>query len=183
VSRENVELVKRGYEAWNAGDTDGILEALSPDVEWRGHSQLPEPGPVHGREAVGEWIQRLTEVWSELFAEPVEFVDFGDSVIVLVRMSGRGRGSGVEVHGGLDVHAWSLDGGRVTRFRMYQGDDAAERVALSELERNVVRLCVAGDLGDGEVAARLDTPEDEVEMIRARAIGKLGALAEGSTPT
>jgi len=181
VSRENVEIVRRGYRAWNAGETDEIVEALSPKVEWRGHSQLPEPGPVHGREAVGGWIQRLTEAWSELSAEPVEFVDSGDSVVVLVRMAGRGRGSGVEVHGGLDVHVWTLDGGRVTRFRMYQGDDAADRVALSQLERNVLRLCVADDLPDAEVAARLDAAEGDVVQIRARAMRKLDELGEDSS--
>jgi ketosteroid isomerase-like protein len=34
MSRENVELVRRGYEAFTRRDAKGIVEVLHPDVTW-----------------------------------------------------------------------------------------------------------------------------------------------------
>jgi ketosteroid isomerase-like protein len=32
MSQENVESVKTGFEAWNAGDMEGLRELYDPDV-------------------------------------------------------------------------------------------------------------------------------------------------------
>jgi hypothetical protein len=54
-------------------------------------------------------------------------------VLALVRMSGRGRDSGVAVTSGLDGHLWTIDAGKVIAVRMYQGSRAAlEATGLSE---------------------------------------------------
>jgi ketosteroid isomerase-like protein len=34
MSRENVEAVRRVYEAWEADDLDAFLAELHPDIEW-----------------------------------------------------------------------------------------------------------------------------------------------------
>ena len=34
MSQENVETVRRAYEAWNADDLDAFLAELDPEVEW-----------------------------------------------------------------------------------------------------------------------------------------------------
>jgi ketosteroid isomerase-like protein len=34
VSDGYADLLRRGYEAWNAGDRSWVLEHLSPEVEW-----------------------------------------------------------------------------------------------------------------------------------------------------
>src|SRR5262249_47912386 len=134
VPSENPELVRRYYAAWSAGDLDLVIEAFAEDVEWYGHPRLPEPGPYRGREQVKTWMSQFREAWGELSAQPVELVDAGDSVVALVHMSGRGRGSGLEVRGGLDVHVITLRGGKVSRFRIYPGDFLVEHDELSERE-------------------------------------------------
>jgi hypothetical protein len=53
VSSENVEFVRRHYEAWNDGDLDRVVAAFAPDIEWHGHPRLPEPGPYRGRLRLG----------------------------------------------------------------------------------------------------------------------------------
>ena len=34
MSRENGEIVRRGYDAFNRGDLGAFLQALDPNVEW-----------------------------------------------------------------------------------------------------------------------------------------------------
>jgi ketosteroid isomerase-like protein len=36
VPSENVELVRRGFEAWARGDVDELVALLDPEVYWRG---------------------------------------------------------------------------------------------------------------------------------------------------
>jgi ketosteroid isomerase-like protein len=34
MSKENIEIVRRGYEAFNRGDIDGVVGLLAPDFEY-----------------------------------------------------------------------------------------------------------------------------------------------------
>ena len=35
MSQENVDVVRRGFEAWNAGDVDALRELYDPTPTWR----------------------------------------------------------------------------------------------------------------------------------------------------
>ena len=48
MSQENVEIVRRGFEAWNAGDMDALRELYDPGIIWRRPEGWPEPGPYVG---------------------------------------------------------------------------------------------------------------------------------------
>jgi ketosteroid isomerase-like protein len=159
VSAENVELLRRYYDSWNAGDTDLVVSALAGDVEWLGHPRLPEPGPYTDPEAVGRWMKQFQEAWGELRAEPVELIDAGEWVIALVHMTGRGRGSGVAVTGGVDVHVVRFQDGMVSFFRILPGDDAAELAGLDEREMELLVLRVQQGLSEDEIAGRLGGEE------------------------
>jgi ketosteroid isomerase-like protein len=168
VSLENVELVRGYYDAWNGGDVDAVVAALASDVEWHGHPRLPEPGPYRGRGQVERWMDQFREAWGELSAEPVELLDAGESVVALVHMKGRGRGSGVEVRGGVDVHVMTLGPDGVTFFRIYPGDVAADRARLDDRQMEVVVLRVTEGLEEPAIAARLGISESEVASILNR---------------
>jgi ketosteroid isomerase-like protein len=176
VSSENVELVRRYYADWNRGDTDAVMAAFAPDIEWHGHPRLPEPGPYVRRDDVERWMVQFREAWGELSAHPVELLDAGDSVVALIHMTGRGRGSGVEVQGGVDVHVMTLGSDGVTFFRIYPGDIAAERAGLTEREMEVLILLVSAELDRPEIAGRLGTDEPEVAAILDAAFEKLRRL-------
>jgi ketosteroid isomerase-like protein len=176
VSQDNVELVRRYYADWNRGDTDSVIAAFATDVEWHGHPRLPEPGPYKGRKEVERWMAQFREAWEQLSAHPVELIDADDSVVALIHMTGRGRGSGVEVQGGVDVHVMTLGEGGVTYFRIYPGDIAAERAGLSELEMDVLILRVASELIPPEIAGRLGRDEPSVREILGVAFEKLREL-------
>ena len=94
MSQENVEIVKRGFDAYNAGDLIALREVYDPDVVWHHLEGWPEPGPSVGREAVLREVERLREAWQE--GDSLGSVsDFREAANqVLVRMAWRGSGRG-----------------------------------------------------------------------------------------
>ena len=114
MSQENVEIVRRLYEAMNARDLDLIRELGSPDVEW-----VPDPirvadKPVRGLEGVIRFFTDRAEVFSELRTEPEGFRETDDKVVVFLHVTGKGEASGAE----FDIraaHLWTLKDGVVVR--------------------------------------------------------------------
>ena len=135
MSQENVELVRKGFEAFNRGDRATVTRLLAPDVEW--HS-LAGPilgvGTIRGREAVLKFLwQDLPESIEGFRAGEVAFTDLGsDRVLVVARYEGRGRSSDVEVN--LRVASvYEVRDGLLATVRDYDSrDEALEAAALSE---------------------------------------------------
>ena len=135
MSQDNVEIVRRAYDAWNRGDPETAFEFLDPDVEVSVPPDLPEAGTYRGRAEVKHWVaEQLLPILEEIRAEPEKFFDAGDQVVVLVRYFGRGKASGIEVRGAIvDAHVWTLRDGKVQKLQMYQGTEKAlEAVGLSD---------------------------------------------------
>jgi ketosteroid isomerase-like protein len=134
MSQENVQLVKAMYELWNQGDIEAATELFDPDVVWHGYAHLPDSGRRDGVDQVRAWVTDFAEAWGEIRVSIERLVGVGDdTVLALVRMSGRGRGSGVAVTSGVDGHVWTIRDGRIVAVRLYQGRHAAlEAVGLSE---------------------------------------------------
>jgi ketosteroid isomerase-like protein len=100
MSQENVEIVRRAYEAYARGDLEAALADLAPNVEWHtppGERELDLEPVYHGPEAVGAALAAWAASWDEWVVEPVEFIDAGDEVVVVLDERGRGKGSGAEV--------------------------------------------------------------------------------------
>jgi ketosteroid isomerase-like protein len=125
VNSDNSELVRRGYEAWNRGDVDGVMSFLDPEVEWRGYTHIPESGTLQGRDDVKVWLERFLDAWEQLDIDVTELIDSGDQVVALVRFRGSGKGSGVPVEGGTDAHMWTVSDGRIVAVTLYQGTQEA----------------------------------------------------------
>jgi ketosteroid isomerase-like protein len=96
---ENVEAFKRGLEAGNRGDIDGLLDELHPKVEWRSamHELMGGKETVfRGHAGVRRMIGDLYETFDEVCFEISEFRDVGDGVVAIGRQRTRGRASGIE---------------------------------------------------------------------------------------
>jgi ketosteroid isomerase-like protein len=134
MSQENLELVRRVYELWNQGDIDAATEMFDPAVVWHGYTHMPDSGRRDGVDEVRRWVTDFADAWGEIRVSTERLVEVDDnSVLALVRMSGRGRDSGVAVTSGLDGHLWTIHAGKITAVRMYQGSrQALEAVGLSE---------------------------------------------------
>jgi len=97
VSQENVEIVRRGFEAWNGGDMDAVRDVYDPDVIVRVLDDWPEPGPFVGRDAVMRQFEQLRSAWDADALEPIsDFIEAGEQVVV--RAVWRGTGTGPEAN-------------------------------------------------------------------------------------
>jgi ketosteroid isomerase-like protein len=116
---EDVELLKRLYDRFNARDIDGVLTALADDVVW---ANGMDGGHVQGREAVrAYWTRQWAMVSPRV--EPVGFRRTQDGAIIAeVRQSVRdleGKPLQGQTHGLKDKtvgHIFRLQDGKVARF-------------------------------------------------------------------
>jgi ketosteroid isomerase-like protein len=116
VSQENVEIVRRGLEAFRDGKIDAAL-AL-------GHPQMvstrvdPDGAVFHGHDGLLQLMADWTEGFEEWSYRAEEYVDAGDSVVVHIRQWGRGAGSGVSVEADNWI-LYAVEGGLITRVHIY----------------------------------------------------------------
>jgi ketosteroid isomerase-like protein len=76
---DEIELLKRIYDRFNARDMERVLAALHEDVMW---ANGMEGGHVHGREGVRKyWTHQWTMV--DPHVEPVEFSGGQDGEVVV----------------------------------------------------------------------------------------------------
>ena len=142
MSQENVEIVRRGYEAMKLylrdfpdSDLPDLGEFLDPEIEWRGPREFPDLAqPHYGHEGVRRYIETLFEVLDDYRMAPEEFIDAGaDQVLVFSREGGRGKGSGAEVITQPTAHLWTIRGAKAIRMHSYwERSDALEAAGLSE---------------------------------------------------
>ena len=134
MSRENIEVVRRAYEAWNAGDFDAAAELLDPGVEWRMHPSIPETGTYQGIDEVSRRLEDFMQSWEEFRVEVEELIDAGDRVVALTRFSGKSKGLGLELSGAaVDAQVWTFRDRRVIQVWMYSGTaEALEAVGLPD---------------------------------------------------
>ena len=134
MSQENVEIAKRATDAYNRRDVDTFFDELAtPDLEWwPALTSALEGGCYQGRDGIERFLADTSENWEELNTVPEEFLDLGDCVLLLGRMHGRGRGSGVPVDAPI-ANLLDFRGGRIWRSRVYfDRAEALKAVGLEE---------------------------------------------------
>jgi ketosteroid isomerase-like protein len=134
MSRENVEIVRRAYEAFNRAGLDAHLEHFHPDSEYDITAAIgPYAGMYYGRTAIRNFLADYFESWEYVRMEPEDFIEVGkDHVVVPLRMHMRGKGSGVEVDA-QTTNVWTVRGGKAVRIAVYNDRaEALKAVSLSE---------------------------------------------------
>jgi uncharacterized protein len=98
MSQENVELVRGMCEAFLAGDVPAALDVLHAEVIWHGTiGGIEEGRTAHGHNEVIQGFMESLRDWESHSLEIEDYLDAGDSVVVLWHEVGRGKRSGVEV--------------------------------------------------------------------------------------
>ena len=124
MSRENVDLVRRGVQSVHA-----FWALLAEDVVWEfvGSSPLPDaPAKCVGRDAVIEASRHYWGTWDDYRLDAEELIDAGSSVVVVVRERGRGKGSGIPFER-RSAQVWTFRDGRIVRW-----EDFADRASALE---------------------------------------------------
>lgn len=128
MSTENVELVRRCFEAWDRRDFEGLPELLHPDFELDLTARVLNPDRYVGVEGLRRFVDELGETWEDMRLEPEELIDAGDQVVVpiLARLSGRGSGLAMQDR---IVQVWSVRAGKAERVQVFTDRAEALRAA------------------------------------------------------
>jgi uncharacterized protein len=126
---EQVEMIRRGYEAFNRGDVDESLTIFDPEVVW--HTYIvpgPGGGTYHGHEGVRELWSDARRIFGDFKNIPEQMFDAGDRVVAFVRVEGVGTKSGAPVEARI-AHVHTLRDGRVACVDSYEDREEALRRA------------------------------------------------------
>ena len=130
MSQENVEIVRRVYDAAARRDTEEVLALYHPDVEWDGSRSrwaevLPGTAQFRGHEELQKVFRMYYEMWESFEDDVQELIDSGDNVVSVVTSRGRGRASGVDVEWAGNSGVWTVRDGKVIRVVWFPSREAA----------------------------------------------------------
>jgi ketosteroid isomerase-like protein len=129
MSQENVEVVRRSFNAWNQGDVDAIRRNYAEDaVVQTGVTELGRT--FEGDDPIGRWAAEMRETWSEVHWEIERIFEADDLVVSFYRAMGKGRESGVEVVREL-TGVYRIRDGKIASERIYlDREEALEAAGL-----------------------------------------------------
>lgn len=130
MSQENVDLVRRVYEAVGRRDSAAVLSFYDPDIEWdvtrHGWGRLLGVTTViHGHEGLSRFFLDYYDSWERYEDHVEELIDAGDHVIAVITNRARGRVSGLEVESPHNAGVFTIREGKIVRAVWFPSRDEA----------------------------------------------------------
>lgn len=129
----NLETAKRAYELFQRGDVSTLIKDLIDDnCVWNTpgpKDKIPYAGKFKGKQEIGNFFTRLAETWDFTEFAPRDWIEQGDTVVILGTSAGRSRKTGKTVKNEW-AHVGKYDQGKLVFFQAYE-DTAAEVLGLS----------------------------------------------------
>ena len=134
MSPSNADLIRPIYDDWGRGNWRPFFDVYDPQMEWGWSSEFLGLGGVfHDLRDPNPRLRAWLSEWEEWRAEPEEYIEMGDYVVVLTRYIGRGRGSGVEISEE-GAHVFKLRDGKVVRLEVFASREKALEEVRAALE-------------------------------------------------
>jgi ketosteroid isomerase-like protein len=124
MSEQDVETIQGGYDAFNSGNPQGVVERLHDEVVWiePGGGNAPS-GSFNGPQSVGEEVfPAVGEYFEEFSAEPDNYDDRGDTIVVTGRFRGKAK-SGADLDAAFE-HVYTMKDGKIARLENKVDQDA-----------------------------------------------------------
>jgi ketosteroid isomerase-like protein len=130
MSQTNLEIIKAGFEAFNSGGPEGIIQFIHPEFEATTPPELAsEPDTYRGHDGVRRWFDSFYEVMDEIRWEPHSFEEApGGRVIADFTLHARGRSTGLEF-GQHAVQVWTLRDGKAIGVELHPTIEEAREAA------------------------------------------------------
>ena len=117
---QNIEVMRRGYEAFAKGDIETLKTLFSTDAKWNAAETGVLRGNYRGVQAILEFFGQLAhETEGSLRVEPLTMAASGDHVFVFERVTGKRKGKTLDTK---EVLVFKLDNGIVTEVTELQSD-------------------------------------------------------------
>jgi ketosteroid isomerase-like protein len=131
VSQENVEIVRRMFDAYAQGGFAAVAEFIHPDFEMTLMAHHPLGGRTYSARNAGRAMLEFVDSFEGFRAEPVRFIDAGDRVVMAFRERGRARGS-VELEQVFGC-LFTLRDGKIARMEWFDSpNEVLKAVGLKE---------------------------------------------------
>jgi len=128
TSKQNAEIVREMYGLFNRGDIDAALRLLHPQPELYQAPEVVDAEAYVGLEAFLRGMILFMDEWEDVSLEPQDVDEVGDFVLMRVRVSGRGKSTGLEMTTQF-FHAWAFCDGKPWRCFVRSTRDAALEAA------------------------------------------------------
>ena len=111
------ELMRKRYEEFNRGDLESALQEWADDFVWEGSNstELPGGGEHSGKDEAVRVLQEAVGAWDEFKLSADEFLEEGDTVVVLAHTEVRKGDNSANVP---VVHIWRWQGDEVKRLQI-----------------------------------------------------------------
>jgi uncharacterized protein len=117
--QDNIEVIKRGYEAFAAGDVETVMSQFDDDVEWVQPGDSAVSGTFHGKSEVMEHLGRLAE--KGLTVKLNRLIADGDTVVALTEVTAGGET-------GRDADVFTLRDGKTVHVQTHGDTSLLARV-------------------------------------------------------
>jgi ketosteroid isomerase-like protein len=99
VSRENVDLLRRWFEALNARDIEAVIALCDPSGVCISSMGAVDGAVYHGHDGMRRYFEDLADAWGDgwVRVEPQVYFDLGQQILAFNVARGRGSHSGAEV--------------------------------------------------------------------------------------
>jgi uncharacterized protein len=112
-----VDQMRDRYADFDRGDIEGATQNWADDFVWQGSNStdLPGGGEHSGKEQALQVLQQAVGAWDEFKLSPDEFLESGDTVVVLAHteVGKDGRSAKIPV-----VHIWRWEGNELKRLQI-----------------------------------------------------------------
>jgi ketosteroid isomerase-like protein len=134
MSQEKLEAILReGIEGVNSKDVVAIQAATDPEAELTSRFAAIDGKIYRGHAGISDYLADMEAVWEDFRLEIEEFIPAGEEKLVVVaRMKGTARGSGVPIDQGT-FGAYEFRNGKALRVEWFANrGEALEAVGLAE---------------------------------------------------
>jgi ketosteroid isomerase-like protein len=113
---KNTDALKAGWDAFSRGDVDALKDGWAEDIEW----ENPEfekslcPGVTRGKDAIVQMFGEVLGEFEDVEMAPDEYVEQGDTVVVLAHFKGKAKATGKAVELPY-VYVWRMKDGKAAR--------------------------------------------------------------------
>jgi uncharacterized protein len=119
MSQENVDAVRRGLEAFNSGDIERVLDMAHTYFEAIVPPELSaEPDTYRGHDGLRRYFESFQDAMEDIRFEPERFIDAGEDVVTVVRLTARGRHTAIPVEQRI-AQVWSMSEGKAVQVRTF----------------------------------------------------------------
>jgi ketosteroid isomerase-like protein len=118
MEETHVNLLQDFYDALNGDDIESAVGLCDPDVRVWLNPDVVAALPPRGHKEVANYLRGWFDSWDAYRAQPDEFKQSGDQVVVMVQLRARGKGSRFDIEEEM-ADVFTLVNGKITQLRLY----------------------------------------------------------------